>query len=180
VINELPEDVLKNAKILAEKKEKSGYLFDADPTGYMAILKFCTDQNIRKDFEKAHNSFASAGKYDNREIILNILKNKKQKAEILGYKNAAEMSLNSKMADTPEQIFELIQGISHKAKEKALTEKKELMQYFNLDEIATYDTGFYSRKYKEEKYKLDEKELKKYFKYESVLEYLHNFVNDFL
>jgi Zn-dependent oligopeptidase len=84
------------------------------------------------------------------------------------------------MADSPEQIFELIQGISEKAKSKALSEKEELKEYFKLDDIATYDTGFYSRKYKEEKYNLDEKELKKYFEFTSVLEYLHNFVNDFL
>jgi oligopeptidase A len=90
------------------------------------------------------------------------------------------MSLNSKMADSPEQIFELIQGISYKAKEKALAEKEELKQYFNLDEIATYDTAYYSRKYKEEKYKLDEKELKKYFEFNNVLEYLHKFVKEFL
>lgn len=180
VIKDLPEDVLKNTKSAAEKKDKSWYLFDADPTSYMAILKFCTDSNIRQDFEKAHNSFASAWKHDNREIILNILKNKKQKSDILGYKNAAEMSLNSKMADSPEQIFELIQGISEKAKSKALSEKEELKKYFNLEDIATYDTGFYSRKYKEEKYNLDEKELKKYFEFTSVLKYLHNFVNDFL
>jgi|TARA_Y100001960_G_C14576277_1_gene778419 Zn-dependent oligopeptidase len=51
--------VLNNAKKLAEQKNKNGYLFDADPTGYVAILKFCSDRNIRKDFEKAHNSFAS-------------------------------------------------------------------------------------------------------------------------
>tara|TARA_Y100001960_G_C14103386_1_gene554005 strand:- start:211 stop:429 length:219 start_codon:yes stop_codon:yes gene_type:complete len=72
-------------------------------------LKYCSDRNVRKDFEKIQNAFASKGKFDNREIILNILKNKKQKADILGYKNYAEMSLNAKMADSPEQIFELIQ-----------------------------------------------------------------------
>lgn len=180
VIKDLPEDVLKNTKKLADEKEKTGYLFDADPTSYVAILKFCSDRNIRADFEKAHNTFASKGKFDNRENILNILKNKKEKSEILGYKNAAEMSLNSKMADSPEQIFKLIQGISEQAKEKALSEKEELKKYFTLDEIATYDTGYYSRIYKEEKYNLDEKELKKYFEFESVLQYLHNFVKDFL
>jgi peptidyl-dipeptidase Dcp len=84
------------------------------------------------------------------------------------------------MADSPEQIFKLIQGISEQAKEKALIEKEELKKYFSLDEIATYDTGYYSRIYKEEKYNLDEKELKKYFEFESVLQYLHNFVKDFL
>lgn len=180
VIKDLPEDVLKKSKNAAEAKEKKWYLFDADPSSYIAILKFCSDENIRKDFEKIQNSFASAGKFDNREIILNILKNKKEKSQILGYKNAAEMSLNSKMADSPEQIFELIQGISEKAKVKALSEKEELKKYFKLEDIKTYDMAFYSRKYKEEKYNLDEKELKKYFEFESVLNYLHNFVKEFL
>ena len=179
VIKNLPEDVLNNAKKLAEQKNKNGYLFDADPTGYVAILKFCSDRNIRKDFEKAHNSFASKWEFDNRETILNILKNKKQKAEILWYKNYAEMSLNSKMADSPNQVFDLIQWISKTAKSKAEKEQEELKQYFQLDELQTYDIAYYSRKYKEEKYKLDEKELKKYFKYENVLDYLYSFVNEF-
>lgn len=90
------------------------------------------------------------------------------------------MSLNSKMADSPKQVFELIQGISKTAKIKALEEREELKKYFNLTELHSYDMGFYSRKYKEEKYNLDEKELKKYFKYENVLEYLHTFVKEFL
>ena len=180
VIKDLPEDILNNAKKAAEEKNKSGYLFDADPSSYVAILKYCSDANIRKDFEKIQNSFASKGKFDNREIILNILKNKKQKAGILWYENYAQMSLNSKMADSPEQVFELIQGISKTAKTKAIEEREELKKYFNLTEINSYDMGFYSRKYKEEKYNLDEKELKKYFKYENVLEYLHTFVKQFL
>ncbi len=180
VIKDLPEDILNNAKKAAADKNKSGYLFDADPSSYVAILKYCSDANIRKDFEKIQNSFASKGKFDNREIILNILKNKKQKAEILWYENYAEMSLNSKMADSPKQVFELIQGISKTAKIKALEEREELKKYFNLTELHSYDMGFYSRKFKEEKYNLDEKELKKYFKYENVLEYLHTFVKEFL
>ena len=180
IIKDLPEDILNNAKKAAEEKNKQGYLFDADPSSYVAILKYCSDANIRKDFEKIQNSFASKWKFDNREIILNILKNKKQKAEILWYKNYAQMSLNSKMADSPKQVFELIQGISKTAKTKAIEEREELKKYFNLTEINSYDMGFYSRKYKEEKYNLDEKELKKYFKYENVLEYLHTFVKQFL
>jgi peptidyl-dipeptidase Dcp len=180
IIKDLPEDVLANAKKSAEQKGKAWYLFDADPTSYISILKYCSDRNVRQDFEKIQNSFASKGKFDNREIILNILKNKKQKADILGYKNYAEMSLNAKMADSPEQVFELIQGISQTAKQKATQEKQELKEYFGLDEIATFDMPFYSRKYKEEKFNFDEKALKKYFEYENVLQYLHDFVKEFL
>jgi Zn-dependent oligopeptidase len=72
-------------------------------------MKYCTDSKIRKDFAVANITFASSGKYDNRENILNILKLKKEKSDILGYKNYAELSLNSKMADSPKQVFELIE-----------------------------------------------------------------------
>ncbi|QFR39637.1 M3 family metallopeptidase [Candidatus Gracilibacteria bacterium 28_42_T64] len=178
-IKNLPVDVLENTKNEAKKKEKKGYLFSADPTAYIAIMKYCSDSEIREDFEKAKNSFASKGKYDNRGIILDILKYKREKAQILGYKNYAELSLNDKMADSPEQVFELIEGISGKAKIQAEMELDDLKKYFDIDDIQSYDLGYFARKLKEEKYSLDEKELKKYFEYENVLEYLHDFVKGF-
>jgi len=34
-------------------------LFSADPTAYIAIMKYCSDSKIRQDFETAKNSVAS-------------------------------------------------------------------------------------------------------------------------
>jgi oligopeptidase A len=107
------------------------------------------------------------------------LKLKKEKSEILGYKNYAELSLNSKMAESPEQIFELIESISEKAYMKAEIELQELKTYFNLDKIDSEDLAYYSRIYKEEKYDIDDKELKKYFEFENTLSYLHNVSKQF-
>lgn len=178
-IKDLPKEVLEITRKKAEENWKKWYLFDADPTSYQAIMKYCTDEKIRIDFAKANYSFASSWKYDNRENILNILKLKKEKAEILWYKNYAEFSLNSKMAESPKQVFELIEWISEKAKIKAKNEINELKKYFKLDEIKSHDLAFYSRIYKEEEYKIDDKELKKYFEFENTISYLHNFVNEF-
>jgi Zn-dependent oligopeptidase len=83
------------------------------------------------------------------------------------------------MADSPEQVFELITSINKKAIQKAQKEIKELKNYFSVDHIQSYDLAYYSRKMKEEKYDLDDKELKKYFEYENVLSYLHNLVKEF-
>jgi Zn-dependent oligopeptidase len=142
-------------------------------------MKYCSDRQIRKDFETARNTFASSGKYDNRPIVLELLKLKRQKAKLLGYKNYAELSLNDKMADSPEQVLELIGSINKKAKKKALQEISELKEYFHLDELESYDLSYYSTKLKEEKYELDDKELKKYFEFENVLSYLHKLVQEF-
>ncbi len=179
IIKDLPNEILQSAKNNALEKKKEGYLFDSDPTSYQNIMKYCSDPKVREDFAIANYSFASSGKYDNRENILNILKLKSQKASLLWYKNFAELSLNSKMADSPEQIFELIEGISKKAREKANTEIEELKKYFDLEEINSSSLAYYSTKYKQEKYEIDDKEIKKYFEFENTLDYLHNFVSYF-
>lgn len=181
-IKNLPKDVLENAKNSYKEKfgdQKEGFLFDSDPTSASAIMKYCTDRKIRKDFEVAGYTCASSWKFDNRPIILEILKQKDKKAKILWFKNFAELSLNTKMAESPKQVIDLVLWVSEKAKNKANLELEELKKYFDLENIESYDFAFYSRKLKEEKYDVDEKEVKKYFEYENVLNYLHRFIEKF-
>lgn len=180
-IKDLPKDVLDKAKNSYKEKfsENDWYLFDSDPTSSTAIMKYCTDRKIRKDFEIASYTCASSWKFDNRPVILEILKLKDKKAKILWFKNFAELSLNTKMAESPEQVIDLVLWVSDKAKNKANLEVEELKKYFNLENIESYDFAFYSRKLKEEKYDVDEKEVKKYFEYENVLNYLHKFIEKF-
>jgi Zn-dependent oligopeptidase len=145
----------------------------------MAIMEYCNDSDIRKKMSYDWNRFASSWKYDNREIILEILKLRDKKAKILGFNNYAELSIDSKMAESPNQVINLIWWISDKARKKWLLDLEEIKDYFNLNKIEAHDVAFYSRKLKEEKYSLDEKELKKYFEYEKVLDYLFNHVKNF-
>lgn len=172
-IKEMPEDILK-------KCEKDGkWVFDADPTVYGAIMKYATSEKVRKDFETAKSRVCSSGKFDNRKNVLEILKYSDEKAKILGYKTSAHMSLQSKMADSPEQIIDLIGGISQKAKKKVAEEQKEIKEYFNLEKLESSDIAYYSRKLQNEKYALDEQELKKYFELENSLEYMLSFIENF-
>ncbi|MDD3646766.1 MAG: M3 family metallopeptidase [Candidatus Gracilibacteria bacterium] len=177
-IKNLPESTLKLAKSLAKEKGVDGYVFNADPTAYIDLMKYCINEKIRQEIYTAFQNFATKGKYDNRPIILEILRLKKKKAELLGYKNFAEYNIQKKMAESPEQVFELVGGISAKAKVKALQEIEELKTHFGLSDINPWDLSFYSTKLKEEKYALDDKELKKYFEYNSVINYLHKLVNE--
>jgi len=179
VIKDLPETTLKNALKKAKEKWVSWYYFDADPTSYWDIMEYCTLEKIRKDFSLAKNAFATKAPYDNRKIVLEILKLTYQKARLMWYKNFAEVSLSTKMAWKPEIVFELIKDITKKAHKKAKMELKELKKYFHLSDLKPWNIAYYSRKYKEEKYCFDEKELKKYFEFENVLKYLFDFIKSF-
>ena len=179
-IKEFPESDLENAKNLAEKKSSSQpspeekgvknfwYAFDSSSSSYISIMKYCSNSEIRKHFADAHSSFASSWKYDNREIILKIINLKDKKAKLLWYKNYAELSLEFKMADSPEEVINLLSELSNKAKPKALKEIEEIKNFFDLKELNSWDMAYYSRILKEKKYKLDDKKLKQYFEFENT------------
>ncbi len=170
IIKDVPKEILERVK------KEDEYIFSANPSDYINIMKYCNDSQVRKDFWQARVSFASQWKYDNRQNVLNILQSKNQKAQILWYKNYAELSLEFKMADSPKQILDLLKKVSSRARKKAEEERVYLEQYFNLEKLEEWDVAYYYRKLKEEKYKLDDKELKKYFEFETVLEWLHTIV----
>ena len=167
-LKEFPESDLENAKNLAKSKNKEWYAFDSSWSCYMAILKYCSSSGIRKHFSNSHSSFASSWKFDNRENVLNLINLKDKKAKILWYKNYWELSLEFKMAKTPNEVIDLLTELSNKAKNKAIKEIEEIKDFFKLDKIESWDTGYYSRILKEKKYKLDDKKLKQYFEFENT------------
>jgi peptidyl-dipeptidase Dcp len=83
------------------------------------------------------------------------------------------------MAQKPEVVYNFIKNISDKALVKSKEEIDYLKSFFNLENFDPEDISYYVRKYKEEKYSLDENEIKQYFEYEHTLVWLHSFVKDF-
>lgn len=153
---------------------------NADPNLLLAVTKYCSDAAIRKQVAFQSLQWASQGKFDNRPLTLELLQLNKKKSEILGYQDSASMFLWSTMAQTPDQVFEFLEPIASKAKQKAKVELQILQDYFQLSDLPSWDSSYYTRKYKEEKYALNEEELKQYFEFESVLQWLHDFVFKFL
>ncbi len=167
-LKEFPESDLQNARDLAEKKARKWYAFNSSDSSFFSVMKYCSSSEIRKHFSVEFSKFASSWKYDNRENILQILKLKNKKAQILWYKNYAELSLEYKMADSPKQVIDLLADLTKKAKPKALKEIDEIKDFFDLKEINSWDMSYYSRILKEKKYKLNEEKLKQYFEFENT------------
>lgn len=153
---------------------------NADPNLLVAVSKYCSNPEIRKQVAFQREQWASEGRFDNRPLALELLKLNQEKAKILGYANAGEMFLWATMAQDPDQVFDFIKPISAKAMQKAKSEVQTLQEYFQLSALPSYDLAYYTRKYKEEQYALNDEELKQYFEFESVLKWLHSFVFKFL
>ena len=177
IIPWIPLSTKNRAKKLAW--EKPWYLFDADPTAIWDLLKYCSDEKVRKEIYDAQQLWASSWKYDNRENVIKLLSLTKRKSEILWYKNAAEMFLWDTMAQSPEKTNQFISSISKEALKKTEEEVNTLKNAYWLDTLESSDVAYYVRKYKKEHYDLNENKIKEYFEFEHVLSWLHEFVKNF-
>jgi peptidyl-dipeptidase Dcp len=88
------------------------------------------------------------------------------------------MHLWDTMAQHPENAKQCIENIQKNARQKAEKENLFLKETYHLETLEQSDIAYYTRKYKQERYHINEEQLKAYFEFEHVLSYLHNFVKD--
>ena len=138
------------------------YILTLDSNQVFTFLQYGEDRKIRKIIFNEYVNRAP----ENKEIYLEILELKDEKAKLLGFNNYAELSIDEKSAKSPKQVFDLLEEILDKSNEKFKSENKELKKWvknnYNL-KMKPYDTSFYSTKFKNEKYSIDIELQKKYF-----------------
>jgi oligopeptidase A len=83
------------------------------------------------------------------------------------------------MAGSPENAENMVHQIFEKAFPKAQEEIETLKNHYHLDKLEPRDLAYYTRKYKEEVFELQEEKLKEYFEFDQVLSRLHSFVGKF-
>ena len=168
----LPESALAMAKQAAEQREKTGWLFTLNFPSYYAVVTYADDRDLRAELHQAYVTRASdqgpnAGQWDNSEIMEEILALRHEAAQLLGYKNYAERSLATKMADDPERVIGFLMDLAKKSKPVAELELQELKDFakahFDVAELEPWDMTYYSEKLRQHTYAITQEELKPYF-----------------
>jgi oligopeptidase A len=135
----LPEDAIAAARAAAEKDGKPGWKFTLHAPSYMPILQYANHRDLRARMYRASATRASEfGKtaWDNGPLIDQILALRAEEAQLLGYANFAEVSLATKMADSPAHVAEFLRDLAKKARpfaEKDLAELRAFAQAECLD-----------------------------------------------
>ena len=178
----VPEDVLQAAKDAATADSKTGYKITLHFPSYMPVLQYADNRNLRETLYRAYATRASEfGKveFDNTPIITQLLKLRHEEAQLLGFNNFAELSLATKMADTPKQVVEFLETLANRAKPYAAQDMLELVAYakaLGIDDLQAWDVSYVSEKLREDKYAFSDQEVKQYFPEEKVLQGLFKVV----
>jgi oligopeptidase A len=171
----IPQDAIEAAASAAKEAGKTGYKFSLHFPSYMPVLQYADNRELREILYRAYATRASEfGKteWDNTKLISDILKLKQEEAKMLGFKNYAELSLATKMADTPAQVTEFLDTLAKRAKPYAERDMQELSDYakkLGINDMQAWDVAYVSEKLREEKYAFSDQEVKQYFPEDKVL-----------
>jgi len=171
----LPDSVKEAAKEMAESKEKEGWVFTLDYPSYIPFMTYAENRSLRKKLAIAAGKKAfQDNEFNNEKIVLNIVKLRHQRANLLGYQTHAHFVLEERMAETPENVISFSNDLLQKAKPAAQKEFNELEAYAKkldgIDQLQKWDGAFYAEKLKKERFNLDQEILKPYFKLENVID----------
>lgn len=180
----LPDDAKQAARATAQKDSKDGYKFTLHFPSYFPVLQYAENRALRETIYRANATKASDQaahpEWDNTQNIIDILKLRDEEAKMLGYKNYAEVSLVSKMANTPDQVISFLQDLAQRARpfaEKDLAELRSFAQKeLGIEEMQAWDVTYASEKLREQRYAFSEQEVKQYFPEPKVIDGLFRVV----
>ena len=175
----LPEHTIEHAVQLAKNKHLDGALLTLDAPCYIAVLTYAHDREIREALYHAYVTRASdigpfAGKFDNSDIMHEILMLRREKALLLGFKDYASLSLVTKMAKTPQEVHNFLKELLQRAVPKAHKDFNELVDFANKNhqeykQLHPWDIAYLSEQQKQACYAFAEETLREYFPLSHVL-----------
>ena len=182
----LPPSTLSAAQEKAKHLNKPGYVLGIDFPTYHTVMTYADSAELRKTFYTAYQTRASeqgpdAGKWDNSALMVELLALRQEEALLLGFKNYAELSLASKMADSTVTVTHFLEDLAKRSKPFAIKELQELQDFATTlghqDALNNWDIGYYSEKFKQTHYQISQEALRAYFPAEHVLQGLFELIN---
>ncbi|MBI5919845.1 MAG: M3 family metallopeptidase [Nitrosomonadales bacterium] len=161
---------------VGERGDKPRWLFTLKAPSYLPLMQYADNRALREEMYRAYSTRAAEfGKpdWDNTPLMAQLLKLRAEEAALLGFNNAAELSLATKMANTPQQVLDFLRELARRARPFAEQDLAELREFarteLGLDDPQSWDIGYISEKLRERRYAFSEQEVKQYFPEDAVL-----------
>src|SRR5579885_423344 len=169
----LNEMLIDQARRRAHDQRLEGWILTLDQPTYVAVVTDAESDVLRRAFYEAWITRASdqgpnAGRWDNAEVMEQILAKRHEAAGILGFGNYAEYALATRMAHSVSEVMQFLEELSRSARPAAVKEFEEL-QAFAGRKLDAWDVGFYAERLQRERYAVSQEELLPYFPLPRVL-----------
>lgn len=155
------------------KTDDGKYLVTLDYPDYVPFMQNADDEQARKELEFKFNR---RGGQENVELLEKTLTLRREIAHLLGYKNHAELRLEDRMAKNPKTVMAFLKDLQKKLKPLGKKEDKEMIAYKNSKTgknsrtLYSWESGYWSNKFRKENLELDSEKIKEYFPSQVVID----------
>ena len=172
----LPAAVITAAADEAKKAEMPGkWVFTLQKPSLIPFLQYAENRDLR---EKIYRGYFMRGdnnnEADNKTVLAEMVRLRKERANLLGFANHAAYVIDDNMAKTPENVNDFLIKLWKPALQVAKKERAEMQAIIDREggnfKLASWDWWYYAEKLRKEKYDLDESEIQPYFSLENVRE----------
>ena len=169
----LPEVITARAQAEAERRNLSGWVFTLDAPNYQAIMTHAQAEPLRREFyagwvTRASDMSATAERWNNSELMVQILNARRTLAQLVGFDNFAEYSLATKMASSVAEVRSFLEQLTQQSKPIAQREYDGLTASAGRP-LQAWDVGFFAEQLKQQRFELSEDKLRPYFPLPRVL-----------
>lgn len=145
-----------------------------DHPSFQPFMQNCKNRELRFKVYNAFVNRAASDETDNTKLITEILTLRNESAKLLGYKNYAEFSLDTKMAKTPEKVYQMFDELEKETKVFAEKEHSEIQKIAAdsgfSEELKQWDIPFWAERLREKKFNFTEDDVRPYFPFPKVLD----------
>ncbi|WJN59537.1 oligopeptidase A [Pseudomonas sp. SO81] len=161
----------------AQAKELDGWLITLEFPSYYAVMTYADDRALREEVYTAYCTRASdqgpnAGQNDNGPVMEQLLDLRQELARLLGFAHYSELSLASKMAESTEQVLHFLRDLAVRSKPFAAQDLEELKAFAaeqGVQDLASWDVGYFSEKLRQQRYSISQEEVRAWFPIDKVL-----------
>jgi len=171
----LPEFVREMGRQEAKDLGKEGWIFSLDRSSYDVFMKFSSRRDLRKKLYLAYNTRSVGGKNDNTSLIKEIVDLRMNVAAMLGYETYADYVLEERMAKNRKTVETFLDELMTPSLPVAKKEIADILAFaksegFEDIELQPWDFSYWSEKYRQKKYSINEEVLKPFFPLEKSID----------
>ena len=156
----------------AKDRDLDGWLITLVlPTGH-PYLSSLTHRPTRQAVMTASRARGSrGGDNDNREVLLDIVRLRAQRAALLGFPSHAAVVQADETAQNPQRVADMLAPLATSAAKNAREEQVDLDAMNPEEVLESWDWAFYTEKVRQAKYEVDTAALRPWFEAERVLQH---------
>jgi oligopeptidase A len=178
----LPDSAREAARESAKSKNIDGWRFTLHAPSLNAVLTYLDDGSVREQMYRAHINRATSGDLNNAPLIERILELRRDRAQLLGYRNFADLVLEDRMAHSGDRARTFVEELRSKTEPKFHEETEELNAFRRKIEgpgaprLQPWDVAYYSEKLRHALYDFDEEALRPYYPLEQAVDGMFDLV----